>query len=81
MLHKRIAYHLQKLQKKDSKEESRKASVPERQSETGERDRVGRIKDIVGKWKLTNNAWNISVFIKPPYAHMIFKKGPCKSKY
>lgn len=55
MLHKRIAYHLQKLQKKDSKEESRKASVPERQSETGERDRVGRIKDIVGKWKLTNN--------------------------
>nr|XP_048306252.1 fibrous sheath-interacting protein 2-like isoform X2 [Myodes glareolus] len=34
MLHKRIAYHLQKLQKKDSKEENKKASVPERQSET-----------------------------------------------
>ncbi|XP_075814162.1 fibrous sheath-interacting protein 2-like [Microtus pennsylvanicus] len=36
MLHKRIAYHLQKLQKKDSKEETRKASAFEiqRQSET-----------------------------------------------
>ncbi|CAO2622322.1 Fibrous sheath-interacting protein 2, partial [Lemmus lemmus] len=36
MLHKRIAYHLQKLQKEDSEEENRKASVPEskEQSET-----------------------------------------------
>lgn len=57
MLHKRIAYHLQKLQKKDSKEETGKASAFEiqRQSRTGERDRGGRIKGIVDKWKLKNN--------------------------
>lgn len=78
MLQKRIAYHLQKLQEKDSKEESvkkkREATVPEskRQPETGERDRREKIKDIVDEWKLSNNVLTISVHIKPPYAHTVF---------